>query len=183
MKDKLITKLKGGDAAAFEEIMRRYAGYVYAVIRSHSRGMLTPEDIDEAAQDTFVALWQRRAGLDECRPLMPYLAVVARNLTLNRCRSLRLTVDIDGVADIKTDSDIEAALENTSAAEDILKAAYKLKARQRDVFIGFYLYGESLEEIAKKLGITPQNARTTLFRARGEIRRLLKGRGYFNENE
>ncbi len=183
MKDKLIEKLIQGDAHAFEMVMARYAGYVFAVARNHSRGsgggMLTEEDIEELTVDTFVALWQNRENINAERPVMPYLAVIARNKTLNRLRSVRLTDDIEQL--MLTSEGVEQSVERKAVTEDILTAANSLGQRQREVFIRYYLYGEKLDRIANELKLSASNARTTLFRAREAVKKILSERGYYDE--
>lgn len=53
MKDKLIEKLNTGDVGAFEYLMREYSGYVFAVVRNHSAGVLSYEDMEELTADTL----------------------------------------------------------------------------------------------------------------------------------
>lgn len=176
MKDRLIAKMSAGSTDAFEKIMRKYSGYVLAVIRNHSRGVLSREDHEEILIDTFASIWRQRGVIDPERPFMPYLAVTARNKTLGALRSAKLTVGIED-ADAH-DIDIETQLERKEAVKSIMEVAGQLNDRQRDVFIRFYFYGETLSEISKGLMISSSNARTTLFRARESVKRILSERGY-----
>lgn len=181
MKDKLIEKLKNGDQETFEEVMWKYAGYVYAVVRNHSAGLLTPEDTEELVSDTFAALWLTRDRLDAGRPLMPYLAVIARNKTISRLRTVRLTAGLEEAAEIAEEDDLSEW--EKAAAEDILEAAEKLGGTSREIFIRHYLYGEPLDRIAEELKLSPSNVRTRLSRARDRIRKILSERGYFDERK
>ena len=176
MKDKLIEKLKEGNTHAFEMIMTKYSGYVWAVVRNHSHDMLTAEDIEELTIDTFTALWLKRESIADDRPLMPYLAVTARNKTLNRLRSVRFTEDIDELM-IPT-SGFESEVEQQAVICDILKAADSLGQRQHDIFVRYYIYGETLDTIADNMRLSPANARTTLFRAREAVKKIMTERGY-----
>lgn len=178
MKDRLIEKLRHGDAAAFEALMKKYAAYVYAVVKNHSAGLLTHEDIEELTADTFAALWLGREALDPTRTLMPLLAVTARNKTLNRLRTVRLTVGLEEAAEI-ADESVPDEWES-AAAEDILEGAEQLDRVSREVFLRHYIYGEPLDRIAKGLGMSPGSVRTRLFRARERIKKYLSERGYFN---
>lgn len=177
--DKLIKKLNSGNVRAFEQIMRDYSGYVSVVIRNHSKELLSREDMEELLSDTFVALWKNRGSIDPDRPLMPYLAVTARNKVMNRLRQIRLTVSLEDVE--LSDHSLERQLENAAIADDILDAAKSLSAKQHDVFLRFYLYGEALDTISKGMGISSADARTSLFRAREAVKKYLSERGYFNE--
>lgn len=176
MKDILVARLNAGSVAAFEKIMRRYSGYVFAVIRNHSRGALSREDMEELVSDTFVAIWKQREQIDPRRPIMPYLAVTARNRTINALRRLQITVSLED-SDVH-DAGIEQALEQRAAVSEILEAASQLSEKQRNVFTRFYCYGETLDEISKGLKISLTDAKTTLYRAREAVREKLSERGY-----
>lgn len=179
MKDKLILKLNKGNVNALEQIIRQYDDYVFFVIRNHSGGVLSKEDIEELASDTFVALWNNRRNVDADKPLMPYLASIAKNKTVDRLRSLHITVNIEDVA--LCDEDFDRRFETAAAIKDILNAAETLPKKQYEIFIRFYLYGEPLKRIAEAMGITDPDARTSLHRARNAVKEHLSERGYFNE--
>lgn len=176
MKDMLVARLSAGSVSAFEKIMRRYSGYVLAVIRNHSRGALSYEDMEELVSDTFVAVWKQRTQLDPSRPLMPYLAVTARNRTINALRRLKITVSLED-SDVY-DPGIEQSLEQRAAVSEMLEAVSQLSDKQRNVFTRFYCYGETLAEISGGLKISLSDAKTTLMRAREAVRRILSERGY-----
>ncbi len=179
MKDKLIEKLNIGDVAAFEELIREYSGYVFAVVRNHSAEMLSHEDMEELTADTFAALWQFRGNVSPDKPLMPFLAVIARNKTLNRIRSIRLTVPLDEALDVPELPDISE--QQKEVVDEILEAASHLPEASREVFFRYYMYGEPLDRIARKLDLSPSNVRTRLCRSRDKIRKHLSERGYLNE--
>lgn len=40
MRDRLILKLNSGSVKAFEQIMKKYSRYVFAIIRNHTKGLL-----------------------------------------------------------------------------------------------------------------------------------------------
>lgn len=174
MKDRLVARLNAGSVSAFEKIMRKYTGYVFAVIRNYSHDLLSREDIEELVSDTFVSVWKQRESIDPNRPVMPYLAVTARNKTINLLRGMKLTVSLED-ADVR-DTDLELRLERKEAVNEILEAVEHLSAKQRNVFTRFYCYGESLSEISSGLGISPSDARTTLHRAREAVKKIISER-------
>lgn len=179
MKDKLIEKLNNGDICAFEKLMREYSGYVFAVVRNHSKDILTYEDMEELTADTFAALWQSRESISPDKPLMPFLAVTARNKTLNRLRSVRLTVPLEEAAGVPALHDLSDR--EQEAVTEILDAVSELPDTSREVFFRYYLYGEPLDRISKELGLSPSNIRTRLCRSRDKIKKQLLERGYINE--
>jgi len=180
MKDKLIEKLNAGDVLTFERIVTRYGGYVLSVINRRSGGFLTYEDAEEIASDTFSALWQEREKLDPEKPLMPYLAAVAGNFVISRLRALKLTVSIDDTDEPSVDNLVRDT-ENKEAFDCMLESVSELNAKQREVFVRFYFYGETLKEIETIMKISQSDARTTLHRARGKIKDYMIKRGQIYE--
>ena len=180
MKDKLVEKLIGSDVRAFEQIVKKYGRYVFRVVGNHSGGLLTREDEEELTNDTFAALWLTRERIDPERPILTYLAVIARNKVSNRLRTLKFTVSIEQLGELY-DADFDRKFEDKENVDAILEAAGMLNKKQYEVFVRFYLYGEPLTEIAKRMGIGGPDARTTLFRTREAIRKYLSERGYFDE--
>ena len=53
--EKLLRKLRQGDAAALSALMDRYLPYVSAVVWNILRGALPPEDAEETVSDVFLA--------------------------------------------------------------------------------------------------------------------------------
>ncbi len=180
MKDKLIEKLNKGDERAFGKIVERYGGYVISVIKRRSGGLLTYEDAEEIASDTFAALWKECGKIDPEKPLMPYLAAVAGNLVISRLRVLKLTVSIEDTDEPAIEGFVRD-IENREAFECLLGSLSELTDKQREVFVRFYFYGESLKEIEGAMKISPSDTRTTLHRAREKIKEHLIKRGHSYE--
>ena len=147
MKDKLVEKLIGSDVRAFEQIVKKYGRYVFRVVKNHSKGLLSREDEEEITNDTFAALWLTRERIDPERPLLTYLAVIARNKVSNRLRTLKFTVSIEQLGELY-DADLDHKLEDKENVDAILEAAGTLNKKQYEVFVRFYLYGEPLTEIS-----------------------------------
>ena len=83
-----IRRLKQDDETALCEIIRKYTGYVYTILRNFSHGTLPQEDLEELTADVFLRLWNSRNRLRGGSDLAPYLAAIARNGVKNRFRML-----------------------------------------------------------------------------------------------
>ena len=51
-----IRRLKQDDETALCEIIRKYTGYVYTILRNFSHGTLPQEDLEELTADVFLRL-------------------------------------------------------------------------------------------------------------------------------
>jgi RNA polymerase sigma-70 factor, ECF subfamily len=63
--------------AAFDELFRRYAGKVGAVL---ARGLRRPEDARDLVQQTFLQVHRHRADYEVTRPFRPWVYTIALNL-------------------------------------------------------------------------------------------------------
>ena len=57
-----IRRLKQDDETALCEIIRKYTGYVYTILRNFSHGTLPQEDLEELTADVFLLLWNSRTA-------------------------------------------------------------------------------------------------------------------------
>lgn len=184
MKDKrLIIKLKSGDKKALSGIMEKYSAYAYT-IAGNVAGQLPKEDIEEIVSDSFIALWCSADKLyDDCE-LSPYIAAIVRNQARNKFRSFHQDAIFDemdeSIAD-KHDFQVKSDLIETVRA--IMEAAEMLSDTEREIFIRHCWYGEKLEPISEKLGLTLSNCKTKLHRTKGKIRKYLIERGYGYEKK
>ena len=172
MEDKLIKKLNKGDVKAFEQIISTYRGYVISIVNRRSGGLLSAEDTEEIAADTFAALWKERDKIDPQKPLMPYLAAITGNATISRLRVLKLNLSIEDIDEPASD-DFVTEIESKEAMREILSSLDKLTR--------FYFYGESINEISELMKISSSDVRTTLHRTREKVKSILTERGYSYE--
>lgn len=167
----LVLRARGGDAGAFEALVRRHLRAAYAVALAQ---LGHDADAEDAAQDAFVTALQR---LDEChRPdrFAPWLLSIVRNRARDRrrWRAVRDTLPLEAAEVAPGRADPAADAERGELRADLLAALGTLTETQREVVLLFDLEGWSHREIAAKLGITEGSARVQLFNGR----RALRGR-------
>ncbi len=80
----LIDRCRQGDDQAWEAIVRRYQGRVFAVAFHYLRDR---EEARDTAQDIFVKVYQQIGGLREGDAFLPWLLRMARNSCIDRLRS------------------------------------------------------------------------------------------------
>jgi RNA polymerase sigma-70 factor, ECF subfamily len=167
----LVLRARGGEAGAFETLVRRHLRAAYAVALAQ---LGHEADAEDAAQDAFVTALQR---LDECRDpgqFAPWLLAIVRNRARDRrrWRTVRDTLPLDAASEAPGSSDPAADAERGELRDDLLAALATLPETQREVVLLFDLEGWSHREIAARLGITEGSARVQLFNGR----RALRGR-------
>ena len=141
-------------------------------------------DAEECEADTALAVWNT-VPPQEPDPLMPYVCRIARNLALDRYR-YNHAARRGGAAEVLL-SEIGEIVSDTAGAEDEAMASVTAaavsdflrgqKKEDRRLFIRRYWYGDSVETVARELGITPNAASVKLHRMRARLRTFLKERG------
>jgi RNA polymerase sigma-70 factor (ECF subfamily) len=162
----LVAASRGGDPDAFSELVRRHQRRVF---RLAGRFFRRPEDVEEAAQETFLAAWSRLGTYKARAPFEHWLTRVCLNLCYEKLRKRHPAEQpLDGESHLgTTGSDPTAAIE----AERLLGVL-----EPADRFVLLLLYGEgwTVAEIADRLGWTQVNVKVRAHRARKKLRRLLE---------
>jgi len=74
---RLVEATVGGDATAFERLVRKYQSLVCGITFSGTGHLGSSEDL---AQETFLQAWQKLTTLKELDKFQPWLCAIARNL-------------------------------------------------------------------------------------------------------
>lgn len=168
----LLTRLRGGDHAAFDEIFRQW--YEPAV-RSATRILRDPGVAEELSQEVFLELWRRRTSFPPDSSPGAYLLQSVRNRALNHLRHLqvqqRSVVQIEALTEPAEHADAQAqAGELEEAARRAIDA---LPPRTREVFLLSRERGLRYIEIAESLGISVKAVEANMSRALRQLREAL----------
>ena len=186
MDDKtLISGIQSKDAAAFEELIDKYAKYVSTVINNVSRGALSSSDIEELSADVFVALWSNSANIDTCcSSIKPYLGAIARNAARSRLRTLKvIPVSLEEDILIISDDDIQRNLIQRELKDTINILVGSFPEPDKEIFIRYYYFFEKVKRISEQLNINESTVKTKLSRSRGKLKHWLYERGFAYENQ
>lgn len=86
--DIMIQKLKDNKTDALNQIIEKYSPYVYTVVRNFSGRTLSEQDIEEVVCDVFILLWKNRENIHSESPIVPYLAVIAKNCVKKQTKNI-----------------------------------------------------------------------------------------------
>lgn len=176
---RLVARARGGDARAFEELVRRHLRSAHAV----ALGVLgNPADAEDVCQDAFLVALEK---LDECRDpkrFAAWLMRIVRNRALNvlegRARRQGEPLEEEamaaGMADI---DDPSRRAEQSELRERLLAALGRLPPSQREVVLLHDLEGWKHREIADLLGTSEGAVRVRLLQARRHLRTELGNSG------
>ena len=180
----LVARLRAGDEAACETLVRENGGRLLAVARRYMRN---EEDARDAVQEAFVAAFRSIDRFEGGSSLSTWLHRIAINCCLMRLRSGRRrpetsieellpTFDETGHRVLHEESwpeSVEAALERRQTRDRVREAIGRLPDKYRTVILLRDIEELSTEEAARALGTTPTAVKVRLHRARQALRELL----------
>lgn len=181
MEDVKITQLlTSRDQTGLSELKRKYNRLILKVCRGILR---SPEDAEECANDTLLAVWNSIPPEDP-DDLKAYICRIARRKAINRfhynkaaMRNADLLTELDEC--IPSGCSVEDTAERaelTAAVNDWLGT---LDEKKRRLFIQRYFYMLSVREAAKSVYMTPTAATTALLRLRESLKEFLIKREMF----
>lgn len=158
-----IAAAKRGDRDAFGELVRRYERRVF---RLASRFFRRPEDVQDAAQDTFLIAWRKLDRYSARAPFEHWLTRVCLNTCYSRLR--RNSPEIESL-----DHDPPEEAHDPDARLDVERLLARLSAEDRFVLVLLDAEGWSVKEISDRLGWTVSKVKVRAHRARKRLRELL----------
>lgn len=149
-----------------------------AMLRSVAAGIAGSDEADDVIHDAFCRLWARHKAVADEKEAIKLTYTAVRNSAIDALRRThsRPTVSMDESLPI-ADSDEELSRQNEERQtyEAVIRLSRRvLNPRQAEVFELHDVQGISYDEIADRLGMTPENVRVTLSRSRKIIRDLYR---------
>ncbi len=165
----MVGYLEGRLDALYAALAGRLRGYLYSLCRDASLA-------DDLVQDTFMQLHRSRRTYEPGRPVTPWVFAIARHVFLMHRRSTgrRLRFQDALLAEtLRTDQprDDAAALVD---GDEVRRALRQVPADQRQAVLMHHVEGRSFAEIAARLGIRVNAAKTRAFRGMKKMRETLK---------
>ena len=163
----LVRRVRDGDVAAFDEIVKAYMRQVFQVAY---RVVGHREDAEDLVQDCFLAAFQYLDSYDVDRPFGPWITriVLNRGANLRRSRARRATEpETDAVSPAPSALDEATRAE---AREKLAEVMATLNERQRMIVTMFDVDGMTSTEIGEQLDLAPGTVRWHLHEARRVLR-------------
>jgi RNA polymerase sigma-70 factor, ECF subfamily len=177
--EEVVARVLAGDVSLFEILMRRYNQRLFRVARSILADDAEAEDV---MQEAYMRAFRELATFRGEALFSTWLTRIACHEALARSRKRRrlvgLTPEAGGEPPDPPSKDIgpERELENRELQNVLRKAVEVLPEPLRTVFCLREIEGLSTEETADALGLTTENVRVRLHRARRTLRQTLDDR-------
>lgn len=157
----LMIRSLEGDSGAHRELLgtlgRYFRGYFARRIGT------TAAEVEDLVQETLLAVHLKRDSYDRSLPFTPWAYALARYKLIDhlrrRSRSIQVPLEDAGALFAAEDSE-EGALRT-----DLDRLLQRLPDRQRSLIEDVKLQGLSVEEAARKRGVTAVSARVMLHRS------------------
>ena len=184
MEDSVIVNLY---LARDEDAIRHTAEKFGGRLRALSYGIVRDSQAaEECENDTYLAAWNSIPPHEPRDYFYPFLARIARHLSLNLCRDKGRLKRVGFICQL--DQELEQCIpapDNTAGCVDDIALGEAingflgtLSQEKRTIFLRRYWYLDSIEEIAGHLGVSQSKVKTTLFRCRAKLRVYLEKEGY-----
>jgi RNA polymerase sigma-70 factor (ECF subfamily) len=164
------------DASAFAELVRRYAGMVYATARRVTGDAAAAEDV---AQDCFLRLARASHAIHGSLPAWLHRTSLNRSLELVRSNRARRKREVEAAAGAATSRQHAAgeADESAQLIAHVDEALAGLPETLGIVLTEHFLAGRTQQEIADRLGVDQSTISRRVERGLDELRRRLRDAG------
>ncbi len=172
----LVTAVRQGDEASFEELYRRYQPRITAFVRSRLRDEARAEDV---TQEAFLSALRRLRATDSEINFKPWIYEIARNAAIDSYRRSSRAEEISMDADsglrpsdrlrLVGDSAPDSTLIDKERLDHLRGAFDELSDVHTQVLVMRELEGCSYREIGEKLDLSRPAVESALFRARRRL--------------
>jgi len=173
----LADRAREGDREAFGALVEKYQGPIYSYTLHFFRNATRAEDV---TQETFLRAFRFLQTYDPSRRFSTWLYTVARNLCIDRHREnvRNEHVDVESIHPrhlVAAQSHLNPLerMEDREDRERLLQAVRQLPEKYRTPIILCYMQGLPYQEISDIIGISLNNTKIRIFRAKKMILKML----------
>ncbi len=173
----LVETIRGGDAEAFEQLVRRKTPKVYALCY---RIIGNAEDAKDIAQLVFIKLWENLGKYDSAYAFDTWLYRMVTNVAIDfiRNRQSRENAVNSTLRLVRTSTDAEqgVVMQRKEIETVFNEVSSVLSPKQKTIFVMREMEDLPSAEIAKILGCRESTVRNHLFNARKLMQAQLRQR-------
>ena len=171
-----INQVLDGNTQVFSVLVDRYKDLVFTLAL---RMVKDREEAEEVSQDTFIKVYKKLNKFKGESKFSTWIYKVTYNTCLDRIKTYKRkynTVEINEYTahQVKTSTTAYDTLVEQEQAEQLRNCINLLPSEDSFLLSLFYFEEQSLEEIAKVIGITANNVKVKLYRSRKKLANILK---------
>ncbi|KAA5539927.1 sigma-70 family RNA polymerase sigma factor [Roseiconus nitratireducens] len=186
---RLMLRVRDDDAAAFEELLRKYHPRLVRLMRTIGP---RPDLAEDLAQETFMRVFRARHRYEPGAKFSTWLFTIAANVARNAARSMGRRQEVSEVdapaapdgsqaVGVLAATALEASglmptrlVEGVERAEIVRQAVSVLGERQRTALMLSRFENLSYAEISEAMGLSTKAVKSLLSRARVNLREILQ---------
>lgn len=162
----LMAAAQEGHGGAYQRLLTEISGWLLQYFRRR----LPAGDVDDAIQETLLAIHRRRHTYDPRLPLTPWLAGIAKRKWIDQLRSMGRRPSEELPLDLSI-SDHEAAVTSASVLASLLD---ELRPAQAQAITRVKLQGFSVEDASIELGLSPSAVKMSIHRGLARLTSILE---------
>ncbi|MBR5571766.1 MAG: sigma-70 family RNA polymerase sigma factor [Oscillospiraceae bacterium] len=169
----LLSRARGGDSAAFGELVEHYRDNVY---RLAYRMCGNAHDADEAAQEAFIAAWRALPNFRGEAKFSTWLYRLTTNaaIDLMRREKRHSAADIEALPEMPDESDsLQQQVERTEQQQAVQQALSSLSEEYREILLLRYMEELDYAEIAEVLRLPSGTVKSRINRAKSALKTAL----------
>jgi RNA polymerase sigma factor (sigma-70 family) len=162
----LMVAAQAGHGGAY----RRLLGEMSTWLTHYFQRRLPPGEVDDAVQETLLAIHRRRHTYDPQYPVGPWLAAIAKNKWIDALRSLARR-PADELSDDLSVGDHEASVISGSVLASLLD---ELRPAQAQAILLVKVQGYSVEEASIQIGLSASAVKMNIHRGLQRLTALIE---------
>lgn len=174
--NEIINALFRREESALTAMQEKYRSYCSSIA---GRIVADPETTEEVCSDVWLGVWQ---SIPPARPenLRLYIGRIARNRALhqlereNARKRSGVRVQLEELADCLPDRTTALEPDRLALRQVMADFVRSLPEEKRLVFLRRYWYGDTVEQIARRMDCKPCRITGILYRTRKELRKKLE---------
>lgn len=164
-----VERVLGGDAAAFEGIVRRWQGPLVNMAWRYCRDRARAEEL---AQEAFLRAWRGLAHWRRESSFSTWLFALAANVFRSDLKRVpAVNIPIEDIVEPARPASQDHELQQKSRHEVVRRAVLALPLRYREPVLLFYFHEMDVAAAAQTMGLPVGTVKARLSRARELLRR------------
>jgi RNA polymerase sigma-70 factor (ECF subfamily) len=165
---------QSGDGTKYRRLLGELGGW----LKRYYARRLPPSMVDDAMQDTLIAIHDKRHTYDPLRPFGPWLAAIARYKWIDRLRALKAAPLTELNEEINEELAVTGHAEAVTSAAILDLLLSSLTPAQSTVIRLVKLQGLSIEEAATRTGQSASLVKVNIHRGFARLTAMARQQGY-----